>query len=377
MNTITENSDILNKSVIEALYPYQVDELCRKTREYLDLNKESEEYHFSECPKCHCKDASFSPGGYTYRKDGTRFKSLLRCSSCHKRFVTDHGQLSFYSHLDKGIWNRIMEDTLNGVSLTDTAAAVDIHPTSVFRNRHKLLNFIEQNESENDVSGVVEIDETYVKEGHKGLVEASIQGKCVKIIVHNEADKRGISSDKVCIITALKRGSHAYVKSYNTGRPSNKDVEPLASHIKDKSYVFSDGIRVYEKILKEKKCTYKELVGIKEYDEVNHLNNVNSFHGRIKEDMRRYRGVSSIYINRYNALSSLKQKYLGYDTKEIILKLLVSFRKNIHYFYQRQMKEKIFTDPHVIEAREGLYPAFGIARLLKEGYSVCYTKPQT
>ena len=374
MNTITENSDILNKSVIEALYPYQVDELCRKTREYMNLNEESEKYHFDKCPKCFNKVSSFLPGGYTYKKDKTRDKTLLKCPCCHRRFVSDRGQLSFYSHLDKGIWNKIMEDTLNGVSLLETAAQTNLHPITIFRNRHKLLDFIEANESGNCLSSIIELDETYVRESHKGLVDASIEGKEVIITVHNEADKRGISNDKVCIITALQRESKAFVKSYNTGRPSSEDVKPLADHIKDKSYIFSDGIRVYEKLLKERKCTYKELFDISEYDEVNHLNNVNSFHSRIKEDMRRYRGVSSIYINRYNALSSLKQKYLGYDTKEIILKLLVSFRKDIHYFYQRQMKEKIFDDPHILEKRKNLYSSICIAKLIKAGYNVRYQK---
>ena len=374
MNTIAENSQILNQKIIDSLYPYQVDSLCRKVREYITLNEEADKYYFDECPKCHDRNATFSHGGYTYKKDKTRYKPLLKCSSCHARFVSDRGQLSFYSHLDKGIWNKIMEDTLNGVSMLETAAEVNIHPVSVFRNRHKLLNFIEKQEKDNNASGVIELDEAYVSESHKGLVDACINENTVEITVHNEADKPGLSNDKVCIITAVSRESVSYVRSFNTGKPSHEDVKPLSEHILNSSYVLSDGITVYEKMLKDKGCRYKELIDIEEYDKLNHLNNVNSFHSRIKEDVRRYRGTNSIYANRYNALYSLKQKYLGYDTKEIQLKLLCSFHKSVHYFFQRQMREDIFDDPHVLEKRKNLIPAIQIGMLRKKGYIICYRK---
>ena len=51
----------------------------------------------------------------------------------------DRGQLTFYSHQDQSKWNELILDTLNGVSLKETAAEIDVNEMTVFRMRHKLL----------------------------------------------------------------------------------------------------------------------------------------------------------------------------------------------------------------------------------------------
>lgn len=371
-----ENTDILNSDIIDLLFPYQADEICRKVRSYFMLNKESEKDHFDCCPKCGKEQESFKRGGYTYKKDGTRYKALYRCPSCNKRFIKDYGQLGFHSHLDKGCWNKIIKDTIDGVPLSETAADINRHTVTVFKNRHKLLNFIEQIEQEVKIKDVIELDEKYIHESHKGLIDAKInhENKTIDVTIHHEAYDRGLGHDKVCIITALQREKNSFVFSYNTARPSSENIEPLKKHIEDKSYIFTDGISVYEQMFKDKNCTYKELVDISSYDKVNHLNNVNSFHSRISEYNRKYRNVSSIYINRYNALYSLRQRYLGYDTKEIVLKLFTKLRKMKHFFYQKQInKDDLFCDSYVLKARENLLPAIEFMKLMKNGYTPIYT----
>lgn len=49
-----------------------------------------------------------------------------------KRFVVDHGQLTFYSHQDQSKWNKLILDTLNGVSLKETAAKINVNERNVF-----------------------------------------------------------------------------------------------------------------------------------------------------------------------------------------------------------------------------------------------------
>lgn len=66
-------------------------------------------------------------------------KQMLRCKSCKKRFVVDRGQFTFYSHQDQSKWNELILDTLNGVSLKETAAKINVNERNVFNMRHKLL----------------------------------------------------------------------------------------------------------------------------------------------------------------------------------------------------------------------------------------------
>ena len=95
--------------------------------------------------------------------------------------------------------------------------------------------------------------------------------------------------------------------------------------------------------MKKKKCNHKVLNSYKEYDEVNHLNNVNSFHSQIQEQYRVYRGVSSKYINRYNALFTTQREYMGMDNQEKLLLIMNRLRKQISYFFIRQIRiESLF-----------------------------------
>ena len=64
---------------------------------------------------------------------------MLRCKECGKRFVVDRGQLTFYSRQDQFIWNELILDTLNGVSLKETAAKINVNVRNFFNMRHKLL----------------------------------------------------------------------------------------------------------------------------------------------------------------------------------------------------------------------------------------------
>ena len=64
---------------------------------------------------------------------------MLRYKECGNRFVVEHGQLTFYSHQEQFKWNGLILDTLNGVSLKETAVKINVNERNVFNMRHKLL----------------------------------------------------------------------------------------------------------------------------------------------------------------------------------------------------------------------------------------------
>lgn len=63
-----------------------------------------------------------------------------------KHFVVEHGQLTFYSHQDQFKWNELILDTLNGVSIKETAVKINVNERNVFNMRHKLLVILETEE---------------------------------------------------------------------------------------------------------------------------------------------------------------------------------------------------------------------------------------
>ena len=185
----------------------------------------------------------------------------------------------------------------------------------------------------------VEMDETYVTHSRKGRVVEGHPGKKRG----TPATKRGLSDEKICILTAVQRLGKCIARSLNVAKPSSMDVETFCECITDESYVWTDGLTSYVKPLKEKNCSNKVLESYQEYDAVNHLNNVNSFHSQIQEQYRDYRGVSSKYINRYNALFTLQREYMGMDSQEILILIMKRLRKRVCYFFIRQIrKEDLF-----------------------------------
>ena len=64
---------------------------------------------------------------------------MFRCKECGKCFVEDRGQHTFYSHQDQSKWNELILDTLNGVTLKETAVKINVNEFNVFNICYKLL----------------------------------------------------------------------------------------------------------------------------------------------------------------------------------------------------------------------------------------------
>ena len=124
----------LNQDTIAALQSFQIEKIDRETTDFLDTNSKIDTYHFEYCPKCGCYHPRLIKSGFA-----NSGKQMLRCKECGKRFVIDRGQLTFYSHQDQSKWNELILDTLNGVSLKETAAKINVNERNVFNMRHKLL----------------------------------------------------------------------------------------------------------------------------------------------------------------------------------------------------------------------------------------------
>ncbi len=132
-------SNYLTQETIENLCPYQVEKLNRQIKDYFETNKLANAFHIDVCPKCGCVNPQVRKNGKT--KAG---KQMYECKHCEHSFVADHGQLTYYSHQPQSKWNDLIIDTKNGISMKQTAATIDVHETTAFRMRHKLLHSLEK-----------------------------------------------------------------------------------------------------------------------------------------------------------------------------------------------------------------------------------------
>lgn len=130
--SINFESNYLLLSISDQLFAYQKDRVSQMVRDFIKTNRQMNQFH-----------PVLVKAGKT--KAG---KQMLKCSSCHKRFVCDHGQLTYYSHQPQSKWNDLIIETQKGNSLLHTAAKINVHESTVFRMRHKYLHFIEDMESD-------------------------------------------------------------------------------------------------------------------------------------------------------------------------------------------------------------------------------------
>jgi hypothetical protein len=191
------------------------------------------------------------------------------------------------------VWKQVIRDTVDGISIDQTAEALDLSHSTVFNMRHKILYCVEQAILNTRVvlEGVCEADETYVLENVKGCKIPD--GYHRKPRKHGaKASKPGLSSEYICVCTSIDSDNTCIASAVNRAMPSKAEIEQVfGDKVSADTVLLCDGSKNYDVL--EGKCTVAH---------VKHPNKINQFHSFIKERLRRSRGVATVYLNRYNAL---------------------------------------------------------------------------
>lgn len=252
------------------------------------------------CP--HCGSSGFVRNG---RKNG---KQRYKCKSCQKTFVYTAESALQGSHFGEAVWKQVINDTLEGKSLDKTAESLGFSHATAFNMRHKILSALElyEQQSPTVLSGICEVDDTYVLESYKGKKLADDFWR--KPRKHGAvAQKRGLSREYVSIQAGVMRGGKIYTKVVNRATPSSENVkEAFSGHIQTDALVLCDGAKSYAAL--SDTCEIRK-IDTNEVGEFAHINNVNGYHSYVKERYIAYRGVATKYLNRYSILFSKGYHY--------------------------------------------------------------------
>jgi transposase-like protein len=247
-----------------------------------------------DCPDC-------GPAGHVVRNGHKHHKQAYICRSCGRSFVTTTNTVLSGSHFGISIWKAVLSDTLSGISIDKTAERLEISHKSVFEMRHKIMLALENLEEDvpSVVEDVVEADETYVPDSYKGSKFGSTAPRAPRKR-GTAASRRGLSNEKICICTAVQRGSsNLVIRSENRARPSAKNVDDIyRGHVKEGSLMLTDGMNCYPHLEELLNCTVTNVK--KQNGSFYNLNTVNNLHSYIKARYVHYRGVATKYLNRYN-----------------------------------------------------------------------------
>lgn len=199
-------------------------------------------------------------------------------------------------------WLRYFEMMVEGggKSLPKIANELEIHVSTAFYWRHKILNAI-RSIGHKQLQGIVESDETYFLESEKGKKGGIPTRKSRKR--GGSATKRGISDEQICIVVANDRSGGIVSRLAGRGRITSTQMNMVLGNLIHKDALLcTDSATNYRAFAKQIGVNHEVIntrKGIHVKKGVYHIQHVNSYHKRLKGWMDRFNGVATRYLENY------------------------------------------------------------------------------
>lgn len=291
------------KTDIRGLSDIELQDLFNFIGEIMTLNSLSR-----NLPK-DCREARFSKGEvcphcnstYVVKNGKLNGKQRYKCKTCNKTFndFTKSALSSTKLPLDK--WIEYAKCMVLGYSIRKSAEIIEVCVKTSFYMRHKILDAIRIFMGIGDVDSVIEMDETFVAESFKGNHKKSgfvmprnarKRGKQVK--------KRGISSEQVCVATAIDRNGNLIMEMVCKGRVRHADFKRLYDgRVSDGSIICTDSHKSYVQFAKDLNLEHKRIMRGHYKNGIYHINHINNLHSQFKRWMYRFHGVSTKFLSNY------------------------------------------------------------------------------
>jgi transposase-like protein len=283
--TKSEQLSLFN-AIKDTLFPEEQEDIAK-------MLKDIRETRFSGGLAClHC-------GSVSVKKNGKyRARQRYLCKDCGKTFNDmTNTPLSGTRYPHK--WMKYFELMIEGYTLPKIADILDIHISTAFYWRHKILNAV-RSLGNQTLKGIVESDETFFLESDKG--KRSITNRKARKR-GGVATKRGISNQQICVVVAQDRNGQVISQMAGKGRIKSTDIDKVLGGFLDTSALLcSDTATNYKKFAKDKGLQHEVVnmrKGIYVKKSIYHIQHVNAYHKRLKQFMERFQGVATKYLDNY------------------------------------------------------------------------------
>jgi transposase-like protein len=240
------------------------------------------------CPRCH------SP--HVHRDGHKNDLQRYRCLDCGRSF-NDLSETALARLRHKAKWLAYLHCMLQSGSVRRAAAAVGVHKNTSFRWRHRFLHDTKHDRSV-PLAGITEADETYLLESQKG------SRKLTRLPRRRggTASRRGISREHDCILVARDRSGNTvdFVTGRAPLRPTHlhRCLQPVVA---PDILLVTDGHAAYRSFACKAGLAHHAVnlsAGVRVDGDL-HVQNVNAYHSRFKQWLRRFNGVASRYLPNY------------------------------------------------------------------------------
>ncbi len=215
------------------------------------------------CPHCHHEQV--------VRWGNSHGLPRYRCKSCKKTFNPLTGTpLAHLRHHE--CWGPYAQALIDGLSVRKAAQQCGVHKDTAFRWRHRFLTLPAKAEPDT-LEGIVEADETYFLESHKGERHLSRPPRKRG----GAAAKRGLSHEQIPVLIARDR-SHTTFDAVLPQADSAALEKFLGPVIQPDAILCSDGNAIYSRFTRRAKLEHHPLnlsAGIRVLGPF-HIQNVNA-----------------------------------------------------------------------------------------------------
>ena len=240
------------------------------------------------CPHC---------GGYEVGAWGrANGMPRRRCKGCRKTFGPLTGTPLAGLHY-KDRWIDQAQALMSGESVAKAAERCAIDHTTAFRWRHRFLSALNLDRP-TSLSGIVEADETFVLESFKGKRKDLPRPSRKR---GGKAAKRGLSAEQIPVIVARDR-TGATLDAVLPRLDATSITAALGGVIAPSTDFCCDGGSAVTAFARRAKLNIHVLPAPgnpKPEAPEHHINNVNAYHGRLKEWFRRFHGVATKNLPSY------------------------------------------------------------------------------
>jgi transposase-like protein len=217
-----------------------------------------------------------------------------QCRQCRRTFNALTGTpLARLRH--KAKWLQQSDALLLGLTIRQASERLQVAPSTAFRWRHRFLA-LPQNLKPGAMSGVVEVDETYVRRSCKGQ---RVLGR-VSRRRGGAAPKRGVSKEHLPVLVACERAGATTDYMLEDG-DKPEVCRALGPVLAADTIVCTDGSFMLAAAFKDLALEHRPISRTqgRRVRGPWHLQNVNAYHGRFKQWLSRFRGVATSYLGRY------------------------------------------------------------------------------
>lgn len=232
-------------------------------REYLEKQRWPEG---PVCPHCGVLGEAYRLKPTSKGKTHVR-KGVWKCAGCRKEFTVTVGTIFEDSHIPLHKWllaYHLLCSSKKGMSAHQLHRMLGITYKSAWFMAHRIRYTMSQEPLSSKLTGIVEVDETYI--GGKLRI-----GTHVPKLGERAKDRPSVTSNKAAVVSVLQRGGR--VQSMHVERVTVNNLKPIMRQmVADDAHLMTDSSTVLN-----------GLKGIRRHDQVNHS---------AKEYVRRENGVT-------------------------------------------------------------------------------------